>query len=147
MQLAIALDGYFQMGGQCVDYGYTDTVETTGKVVVALREFAAGVQAGKDQFNARQAFLFVQIHGHAAAVIFNAQRAIAVQHHVDAFGVPCQRLIHTVVDNFLRQVIGPTGVCIHPRPLAHRIQAAQYFNSIGVILLLAHGQELTPRLI
>ena len=147
MQLAIPLDGDFQMGRQRVDHRNADTVQAAGKVVVALGELATGVQAGEDQLDARQAFFFMKIHRHPAAIVLDTQRAITVQHHVDAFGMAGQCFIHTVVDHFLSQVIGPAGVCVHSRALAHRVQATQYFNSIGVILLLAHGQERTPRLV
>src|SRR5690554_4178892 len=57
----------------------------------------------------------------------------------------CQSLIHTVVDYFLSQVVRAASVCIHTRALAHRIQTAQYFNGIGVVLLLAHRLDVTPR--
>ena len=107
VQLAVTLDQHFQVGGQGIHNRDTHTVQTTGEVVVTFRELAAGVQAGQDQFDPGHALFFVNIDGHTPAVVFHAQGIVTVKHYVDSAGVAGQCLIHTVVDHFLSQVVGP----------------------------------------
>jgi hypothetical protein len=42
-------------------------------------------------------------------------------------------LIDTVINHFLRQVIGARGIGVHPRALADRVQATQYLDGGGII--------------
>ena len=44
-----------------------------------------------------------------------------------------KRLIDTVIDHFLRQVIGARGIGVHTRALAYRIQPAQYLDGRSVV--------------
>ena len=146
VQLAVTLDGHLKVGRQCVDHRHPHPVQTAGTIVVALGELAACVQAGEDQLDTGQALFFVEIHRHAAAVILNTQGAVAVQHHIDPTGVAGKRFVNAVIDHFLRQVIGTAGVGVHTRAFTNRVQAAQDFNGVGVIVLLAHRKGQTPRI-
>lgn len=145
MEFTVALYRYFKQRGKCVHDGNANAVQATGEVVVTLRKLTAGVESGQDQFDARQPFLFMEIDWHTAAIVFNTQRTIGVKHHVNTAGVSGEGFIHTVIDHFLGQVVRTTGVGVHSRALTHRVQAAQYFNGIGVVLLLAHKLEVTPQ--
>ena len=61
-----------------------------------------------------------------------------LRYHVDPARVASQRLVHRVVDDFLRQVIGPGGVGIHARAALDRVQPGQDFDIFGVVTT-AHG--------
>jgi hypothetical protein len=43
---------------------------------------------------------------HAAAVVGDFQRAVLVQHHVDALGVAGERLVDRVIDDFVARWFG-----------------------------------------
>ncbi len=122
---AIALDGHLDTGRQRVDHGDADPVQTTGKLVVLVGKLAARVQLGEDQLDTRHPFLGVNVHRHAAAVVDHFQRVVLVQDHLDRAGMPGKGFVDTVVDDFLGQVIGPRGVGVHARALAHRIEAGK----------------------
>src|SRR5690606_36316628 len=62
-----------------------------------------------------------------------------VQHHVDTIAVAAERLVDAVIDDFLRQVIGPRGVGVHARALAHRVQAGQYLDGFGGVIIRHAG--------
>jgi len=44
---------------------------------------------------------------------------------------PGQRLVDAVVDDFLGQVVGPRGVGVHARALAHRVETGEDFDGFG----------------
>ena len=75
----------------------------------------------------------MNVHGHAAPVVTDFQRVVSVQDDLHRFGVTGQGFVDTVVDDFLSQVIGPAGVGIHAGALAHRVEAREDFDGVGVI--------------
>ena len=93
--------------GEGIDHRHPHPVQAAGKLIVFHRELAPGMQPRQDHFNARQLFFGMQIHGHAAPVVSDFQRAVGVQRHIDAAGIAGNRFIHAIVDNLLRQVVGP----------------------------------------
>ena len=114
-------------------------MQTTGELVVLVAELAAGMQLGKDQFDARYAFFRVDIHRHATAIVEHFQRIVLVEDHLDRLGVPGQGFVDAVVDDFLGQVVGACGVGVHARALAHRVEAGKDFDGVCVIgVLLGH---------
>ena len=70
---------------------------------------------------------------HAAAIVAHLQRMVGVEDHLHRAGVAGQGFVDTVVDHFLGQVIGPTGVGVHARPLADRIKAREDFDGVCVV--------------
>ena len=44
-----------------------------------------------------------------------------------------ERFIDTVVYNLLSQMIGPLGIGIHARPLAHWIKATEHLDGRGIV--------------
>ena len=107
VNLAIPPDGHFQMGRQGIHHRHTHTVQAAGEVIVALGKLTTGVQAGEDQLNPRNALFLVDIDGHTAAIVFHTQRIVTVQDHINPAGMAGQRLVHTVIDDFLSQVVRP----------------------------------------
>ena len=92
------------------------------------------MEGRQDYFNTRQFLHGVQVHRHAPAVILDADTAIAVQYHVNAVGVALDGLVDRVINDLLGQMIWTRGVGVHPRALAHRLEAGQDLNGIGVVL-------------
>ena len=86
------------------------------------------MQLGEDQLDARNALFWVDVHRHASAIVQNLQRIVLMQNHLNRAGMPSQRFIDAVVDDFLCQMIWPRGVGVHTRTLAHRIKAGEDFN-------------------
>ena len=145
VQLPITLDGNLKERRQGVDHRDTYPMQATGKVVVTLGEFTAGVEASQNQLHTRNPMFLVHVDRHPAAVVFHAQGTIAVQDDIDPAGVPRQGFVDTVINDFLGQMVGPTGIGVHAWAFADRVQTTQNFNGIGVVLFLAHGKEATPR--
>ena len=108
-------------------------MQAAGELVVLVGELAASVELGEDQLDARHTLFRVDIHRHAAPVIADFQRVIGVQNDVHRLGVACQGFVDTVVDDFLGQVVGPTGVGVHAGAFAHRVEAREDFDGVGVI--------------
>jgi hypothetical protein len=108
-------------------------VQTAGEAVTAVGELAAGVQPGEDQLHSGNALFGMNIHRHPAAVVDHGQGTIFMQNHLDGAGVTGDGLVHAVIDDFLRQVIGTAGIGVHPRTPAHRIESAEHFDGGGVV--------------
>ena len=138
--VAVAAHAHFDAGRQGVDHRDTDTVQTTGELVVLVGELTAGVQLGEDQLDAANALFRVDVDRHTAAVIGHFQGIVGMQDHLHRTGVTGQGFVDAVVDDFLGQVVGPAGVGVHARALAHRVQAGEDFDGVCVIgVLLGHG--------
>ena len=108
-------------------------MQTARELVVLVRKLAARVQFGEDQLDTRHTLFGVDVDRHAAPVVADFQRVIGVQDDVDRLGVPCQGFVDTVVDDFLRQVVRTTGVGVHAGAFAHRVEAREDFDGVGVI--------------
>ena len=127
--LAVAPDPDLQVAGQRVDHRHAHAVQTAGEAVVAVGELAAGVEVGQDHLDPGHALLGVDVHRHAAAVVGStSSEPSAYRMTVIVAGMAGQGLVDAVVDDLLGQVVGAGGVGVHPRALAHRVEAAQDFN-------------------
>ncbi len=75
-------------------------MQSTGEAVgaaLAFVELTACVQAGENDLNDGDFFLWVHAKGNASAVVFDADRAVRVQGDGDFFAVAGQRLVGGVV--------------------------------------------------
>ena len=72
---------------QGIDHRGADTVKTPGYLVGTRVELAAGVERRQDHFCSGDAFLVVDVHGHAATVVPNGDRLSRMDDHVDFIAV------------------------------------------------------------
>ena len=129
-------DFHFQTSRQSIDHRHADTVQTAGKTIILMGKLAAGMEFGQDDFDTGDAFLGVDIHRHSSTVVTHFNPPVREKPDLDGFGEPGQCLVHAVVDDFLRKMVGAGRVGVHARTLAHRVQAAQHFNGGGIILVV-----------
>ena len=108
-------------------------MQAAGDFVVLVVEFSAGVQAREDQLDAAHLLLRMDVHRHAAAVVRHGQGVVLVQRDVDFLGVPGERLIDRVVDDFVREMVGTRGVGIHARAAAHGLETGKDFD-VGCVV-------------
>ena len=130
---AAAPHPHLQLFGERVDDGDADAVQPAGEAIVLLGEFRPGVQPREDHFDAGDAFLRMFVDRHAAPVIGHRHRAVLVQRDHDFIAVAGDGLVRGVVDDLLRQVIGPLGGGVHPRPLADGLEAGEDFDRRTVV--------------
>ena len=120
-----------------VDHRRADAVQAARDLVGVLVEFSAGMELGHDDLGRRDALFLVDVDRHAAAVVAHRDRAVAVQHHLDAVAIAGQRLVDRVVDDLVDHVVQAGAVVgvadIHARPLAHGVEAAQHLDRIGAV--------------
>lgn len=131
--VAVTLDLDADQGRQGVDHRNTHAVQTTGELVVLIGELATGVELGEDQLNTRHTLFRVNVHRHATTVVGHFQGVVSVENDMHRFGVPGQGFVDAVVDDFLGEVIRPTGVGVHAGAFAHRVEAREDFDGVGVI--------------
>jgi len=128
MDFAVAADAHFDLAGQGIDHGHADSVQAARELVVAIGEFAARMQAGQDQFDAGDAFLGVDVHRHAAAIVGHRDRAIRVHDDFDGMGMSGKGFVNRVVDDFLDQMVGARGVGVHARSTFDRFEAREHLD-------------------
>ena len=133
VDLAAAFDLDFQVAGQGVDDGYADAMQAAGKAIAAVGKFRAGVEPREDKFDPADAFLGMHVDGHAAAVVTDFDRTVAMQADVDFRGMAGEGFVNAVVDDFLHQMVGPRNVGIHARTFSDRVQSSQHFDGGGVV--------------
>ena len=99
-------------------------MQTAGKLVIFIGKFSARMQLGQNHLDAGNALLGMYIDRHAPAIIADQHRAVFIQDHINCRGMACHRLIDTVIDDFLHQMVGPCGVRVHAGTLSYRLQSA-----------------------
>src|SRR6476646_9884824 len=72
----------------------------------------------------------------AAAIVGDVQKSVAAQLNFDEGGMPCQRLVHSVVDDFGEQMmqrllVGAANV--HARTPADRLEAFEHLDIPGSV--------------
>ncbi|MNF76937.1 hypothetical protein D3C84_590630 [compost metagenome] len=108
-------------------------MQTAGELVVLVGELAARVEFGEDQLDARNTFFGVNVHRHAATIVADFQGMVGMQNDLYRLGMPGQGFVDAVVDDFLGKVVRPTGVGVHAGAFAHRVEAREDFDGVGVI--------------
>jgi hypothetical protein len=136
-QMAVALDGQFQLGAERVDDRDTDAVQTARDLVAVVVELAAGVQHGHHHFGGRPTLLRMHRHRDAAAIVGHGYRSVAVDHDLDRVAVTGERFVDRVVDHLEHHVVQAGAVVgiadVHAGALAHRIEALEDLDRVGVV--------------
>ena len=101
------------------------------------------MEPGQNQLDPWELFFFMQVNRHTATIVSHRHGSIFTQNDSDFAGVTFQRLINAVVDDFLRQMIGPGGVRVHARALLDGVKAFQDLNRVCAIILSDHSVLLT----
>src|SRR5699024_3692172 len=120
-------DAGFHTGGQGVDHGNTNTVQTTGDRVGIGVELTAGVQLRHDDLHGRGAGR-VHLHRDATAVVGNLDGAVLLQRDRDLLGVARHGLVHGVVHDLPDEVVEATlsrGADVHARALPDCLEALE----------------------
>ena len=105
IQPARGCDLYLDPFGKRVDDRSAHAVQTARIGVAVVAEFAAGVKLSENHLNAGNSQLFVYAHGYAAAVVFDRDRAVALQSNRDGVGIAVRRLVHGVVHDLPQKVV------------------------------------------
>ncbi|OBX37557.1 hypothetical protein A8U91_01929 [Halomonas elongata] len=142
MATAILEHFHLEAPGQGIDHRDTDAVQPTGKAITGRRELSAGVQLGHDQLDPGDTVLGMNVDGHAATVVADLDAAVLEQAYGDRLGMAAQRLVDTVVDDFLDQMVGPGSVGVHAGALAHGLEPGKHLDRTGAVLCHA-----SPRLV
>ena len=129
--LAVAAHRDRQPLGQGVDAGHAHAVQAAGDLVAVVVELAAGVQFGHDHLHRGHAFLGMDVHGDAAAVVAHGDAVVGVQDDGDVGAEAGHGLVDGVVHHFVHQVVQAAhvgGTDVHGRALAHRGQPFENGN-------------------
>ena len=128
MHLAIARDLDLEPFAHGVDALGADTVGAARKLVAALAVFAAGMQRGQHQLDARQAAVLVDVHGDATAVVADGDGAIHVDGDLDFVTITGEVFVHGIVQHLGDAVMQGALVRaanVHARLLAYRFQSLE----------------------
>ena len=141
VHLAVAPDLELEPLRQRVDDRHADAVQAAGDLVGRVLELAAGVEHRQHDFGGRPAAL-VHVHGNAAAVVDDRDRAVDVDRDVDVLAEPGERLVDRVVDDFVDEVVQPGRPGrpdVHRRPLADGLEAFEDLDFVGAVVVGAAG--------
>ena len=141
--LALPVHGGHQLGGQGVDAGDADAVQTAGDLVGVLVEFAPRVQDGHDHLQGGLAFLGVHFRGDAPAVVAYGDAVVRVDDHPDGIAMAGQGLVDGVVDHLVDQVVQALDgnvADVHGRALAHGFQALEDLDVGGGVFTGGAGR-------
>ena len=137
VHLAVAPDLELEPLRQRVDDRDADAVQAAGDLVGGVLELAAGVEHRQHDFGGRTAAL-VHVHGNAAAVVDDGDRAVDVDRDVDVPAEPGQRFVDRVVDDFVDEVVQPGWPGrpdVHRRPLADGLETFEDLDFVGAVVV------------
>ena len=98
--LAFTVGSHFHAFSQRIGHAHAHAVQSAGEAIgaaLAFVEFAASVQTGKNDLDDGDFFFRVHAKRNASAVVFDADRAVAVQRDGDFLAVTSQRFVGGVV--------------------------------------------------
>ena len=137
--LAAAAHPALEVLRQRVDHRDAHAVQAARELVTGVGgELSARVQPGEDQLDAAHLLFRVDVHRHAAAVVDDLERPVLVEGHFDLAAMARERFVDAVVDDFVSEVVGPTGVGVHARATPDGLESAQDFNVLSGVGL-AHS--------
>ena len=136
-----------------------DAVQARRRFVTAFVEFGARARHRQHDLQSRLLGLGMHPDGNAATIVADAQTTINVDLHLYTFAIAGESLIHTVVNQFIDQVVQPFRSCvadIHTGPVANVLRVAEDIDIFGFIFsgvyiistwrrnldVLAHGISL-----
>jgi hypothetical protein len=108
-------------------------VKTTRKTIAFIGKLAPGMKFGQDHLNPWDPLLGMDIHRHPPAIVHHLQGSVFIQTDLNGLGEARNRLVYTIVDNLLGEMIGPGGIGIHPGSLAYRFKATEDFDIRSVV--------------
>jgi len=111
-------------------------VQPAGDLVRVVVELAARVQDGHDDLGRRALFGRVHVDRDAAAVVHDGHRIVDVNRDVDVIAETGLRLVDTVVDDLVHQMVQPPrrGVAdVHGGSLADRLETLENLDLRGVV--------------
>jgi hypothetical protein len=136
--LAVAPDRQLEHGGERIDDGDADAVQTARHLVGVLVEFSAGVELGHDDLGRRDAFALVNVGRDAAAVIAHRHRTVRIEADENFGRVAGEHFVDRVVDDLVDHVMQAGTVIgvadVHARPLAHRVEAFEDLDRFSAVV-------------
>jgi hypothetical protein len=133
--LAAHLDG--EPFGERVDDRDAHAVEPPGYLVGLVVELPAGVELRHHHLHGRAVVLLVRVNGDAAPVVGDGDRPVVVDRHRDGLAVAGQRLVDSVVDHLVDQMVQPPVVGrpdVHGRSLANGLEPFQGLYLVCAVL-------------
>ena len=134
--IAVALDVDRQPLAEGIDDTQADAMQTTGDLVAAPAELAAGMQHGQHDGDGRQLLGGVLVDGDAATVVDHAHPTVFEQRDLDPIAVAGQSLVDGVVDDLPHEVVQAAFAGrpdVHARALANCLEALEDGDGRGVV--------------
>src|SRR5699024_29202 len=133
--VALLPHAHVHAGGEGVDDGGADAVQTAGDLVAAAPELPARVQLGEHELDGGDALGLVDVGRDATPVVLDPHPAVVHEGDVDGVGVARHRLVHGVVDDLPHEVVQTAlagGADVHAGALADRLEALEHGDRTGV---------------
>ena len=94
-----------KLSAERVDNRKADAVQTSGDLIAAAAEFAAGMEHGKRNLERGFARLRVDVNGDTASVIYNGNGVIVMDGHIDMRAIACHRFVDSIIHYFVNEVM------------------------------------------
>ena len=135
IHISALADFHIHIGGKCIDYRRSDTMQSSTRLVRIVVKFSSCVQCRKYNAGSRYS-LCMHADRNTTSVIFHRTGAICLKGHPYFITGTCQMLIHGIVDNLINQVVESFGRCtsdIHSRTFPDRFKPLQYRYTACII--------------
>ena len=140
INFTVAVDVDYHFVAQCIDARYAYTVQTSGYLVAAFVELAAGVQDGHDYFEGRAMLFLMHVHWNAATVVFDGDAVVFINANVYFAAIACQGFVDGVVYHLVDKVVQAAEVDVadvHGGAHTDGFEAFENGDVAGTVIVLS----------
>ena len=122
-------------------------MKAAGYLVSPASKLSTRMENGKYHLYCRNACFMIDPHRDTSSVIYNCDRIILIDRHINSITKTSQSFIHRIVYDLVDQVMKTSGrgtSNIHTRPFSYRFQAFQNLDLVGAVLCIHFCTHVIP---
>ncbi len=146
IERAVAADFGHEPFREGVDDGDPDAVEPTRDLVAVTAELASGMELRQHDGECGKSLLLDQVDRNPTSGVDDSDRVVGMNRDVDEVVPAGERLVDSVVDHFVDEVMQPPGTGrpdVHTGPQPHRFEAFQDRDVLCGVIRLGHAPQIT----
>ena len=145
MNLAVAAHLHVHCGGERIDDGNTDAVQTARDLIPIAAEFAARMEHGEHDLNGGHAAL-MHIDGDAAPVVRNGNAVVPMDHDLNVVAVARKCLVDGVIHDLIDEMMQSAFRCrsnVHTWTFPHCLQSFEDLDLSRAVVGIDGGHIVT----
>ena len=139
IHLSILMDDNFKPLRQCIYYGCTYTMKSSGYLVSSASELTAGMKDRKYYLYRRKSRFVVDTHRNSSSIVHNKNRIVLFNADINLGTISGQSLIDRIVYDLIDKMMKSADRCtsnVHSGSFSYCFQSFQNLNLVGSIFVI-----------